>query len=196
MFTVLNCYRKWMLFMGMGGIWSSWWGVLLYDNIWLFCVIYSFKISVFFFFFCFVMFINLKLLYVFNFEPFHVLCWIYRLFVYSCTCVLCWVCVLQDPRYHLQQHLLPIWNLLSITNPTILISTTTLSTQLISFSLYLYSWKLQHCSLFLQGSPLHVNAEVYVTHTHATCLSSNLIYLLTYTQCDAFYVGETKKGVH
>ena len=35
----------------------------------------------------------------------------------------------------------------------------------------------------------------YPIHTHATCSSSNLIYLLTCTQCDSFYVGETRNGL-
>ena len=35
----------------------------------------------------------------------------------------------------------------------------------------------------------------YPIHAHATCSSSDFIYLLTCTQCDAFYVGETKNSL-
>ena len=39
-----------------------------------------------------------------------------------------------------------------------------------------------------------VAGEVAI-HTHVTCSSNNIIYLLTFTQCDALYVSETKNSL-
>ena len=53
------------------------------------------------------------------------------------------------------------------------------------FLIYTFEWN------FL--SP--VTNLTYSIHTHDTCSSSKLIYFLTCTQCDSFYVGETKNSL-
>ena len=70
----------------------------------------------------------------------------------------------------------------------------------------LYSWNVGHMQFEAEGDLLVIAVNVnslsftspvtnltYPIHTYATCSSSNLIYLLTCTQCDSFYVGETGK---
>jgi hypothetical protein len=53
-------------------------------------------------------------------------------------------------------------------------------------------WGIHHSSLSFTSPVTNIT---YPLHTHATYSSSNLIYLLTCTQCDSFYVDETKNSL-
>jgi hypothetical protein len=50
------------------------------------------------------------------------------------------------------------------------------------------------CPVHLNGPSVLVTKFTFPNQTHVTCISINLIYILTCTNCDAFYVGKNKNN--